>query len=232
MHNDLKTLPVTQQYYRVIKLLKLVNDKPNHGWSIKANDGSKLTERDEIIRRWHEFYSSLYDSDRDAFDYFIESDGNIPKVLLAELLHALRILKDGKAPGPDGITVEMLRAEGERLHSELLKLINMIIEYRQIPTQLLLSEIILLFKSGDLLDCGNYRPISLLSHVYKLLMQIIYNRIKAPLTNALQINQAAYQHGRGTVEQIQILQQIIEKCNEFQRECVICFVDFKKVLIP
>ena len=228
LHIELQTLPITQQYYRIIKLLKLEKDKSVSGWSIKASDGSILTERNEIIARWHEFYRSLYHSDRDAFVYFEETDDIIPDVLFDELLHAMSILKDGKAPGPDGITVEMLRAGGECLHKELLQLINMIIEHRQIPSQLLLSEIILLFKKGDLLNCTNYRPISLLSHVYKLLMQIIYNRIKVPLTDVLQTNQAAYQHGRGTVEQIQILQQITEKCNEFQRECVICFVDFTK----
>ena len=59
-------------------------------------------------------------------------------------------------------------------------------------------------------------------------MMVIYCRIKEPLTCALQPTQAAYQQGRGTIEQIQTLQQIIEKCNEFNRSCVICFVDFTK----
>ena len=160
--------------------------------------------------------------------YFEETEGTIPPILLSELLHALKVLSSDKAPGPDGITVEMLRAGGHYLHNQLLILLNTIIETRQIPSQLLLSEIVLLFKKGDLLDCGNYRPISLLCHVYKLLLQIIYLRIRTPLLEAIQSSQAAYRRGRGTIEQIQILQQVIEKCNEFQRDCVICFIDFTK----
>ena len=228
LHKELQMLPITQQFYKVIKMIKLSGETPVRGWSIKSSDGTVLTEHSDILARWHEFYSSLYASDRTAFQYFMESDDPIPVITLSELRRALEMLKTDKAPGPDGITVEMLRAGGEHLLDALLTLLNMIIKNRQIPSQFLLSEIILLFKKGDLLDCGNYRPISLLCHVYKLLLQIIYLRIRAPLLEAIQSNQAAYQHGRSTVEQIQIMQQVIEKCNEFQRECVICFVDFRK----
>ena len=91
-----------------------------------------------------------------------------------------------------------------------------------------LSEIVTLFKKGDLLDCGNYRPITLLSHLYKLLMQIIYNRVSNTLAAALPQSQAAYQKGRNTIEQIQSIQQIIEKSREFNRPLVMCFIDFTK----
>jgi len=58
-------------------------------------------------------------------------------------------------------------------------------------------------------------------------MQIIYNRIKQDLIAVLPDSQAAYQPGRGTVAQIQIVQQIIERSHEYQ-PCVICFVDYTK----
>ena len=70
------------------------------------------------------------------------------------------------------------------------------------PDELNVSEIVTLFKKADPLDCGNYRPITLLSQVYKLLMQVVYTRIKKDLT--------AYQPGHSTIQQIQTIQQIIE----------------------
>jgi len=107
-------------------------------------------------------------------------------------------------------------------------LVNEILRSGSIPQRLNVSELVTLFKKGDPLICGNYRPISLLSHIYKLLMQVIYNRIKGELTNFLPKFQAAYQSNRSTIEQIQIIQQTIEKSLEFQKPCVICFVDYKK----
>ena len=99
---------------------------------------------------------------------------------------------------------------------------------RSIPQNLNSSEIITLYKKGDPLNCENYQPISLLSHIYRLLTQIIYNRIKNKLTNCLPEYQAAYQSNRSTIEQIQIIQQTIEKSLEFQQSIVICFIDYKK----
>ena len=60
-------------------------------------------------------------------------------------------------------------------------------------------------------------------------MQVVYTRIKKDLIGALPIQQAAYQPGHSTIEQIQTIQQIIEKSMEFQQSCVICFIDYTKV---
>ena len=56
-------------------------------------------------------------------------------------------------------------------------------------------------------------------------MQVVYTRIKKDLIEALSKEQAAYQSGHSTIEQIQTIQKIIEKSIEFQQPCVICFID-------
>ena len=147
---------------------------------------------------------------------------------MSELQHTIKQLKSNKAPGPDSITAEMFKHGGYALHQKLLHLINDIISQRTTPSQLKLSEIITLFKKGDRQECKNFRPISLLSHLYKLINQIIYNRISKSLIAALPNEQAAYQPGRNTIEMIQMMQQIIEKANEFQRNIAICFIDYTK----
>ena len=114
------------------------------------------------------------------------------------------------------------------LQTWLKLLIDNILQNRVIPDELNVSEIVTLFKKGDPLDCGNYRPISLLSHVYKFLMQVVYTRIKKDLIEALPKEQVAYQPGHSTIEQIQTIQQIIEKSIEFQQPCFICFIDYTK----
>lgn len=103
-------------------------------------------------------------------------------VTLDELQHAIKLLKPNKAPGPDSIVAEMFKHGGNSLHNYLLELINTMLSTRATPTHMQLTEIITLFKKGDRLSCNNYRPISLLSYLYKLVMQIIYNRL---ITNQL-----------------------------------------------
>ena len=59
-------------------------------------------------------------------------------------------------------------------------------------------------------------------------MQVVYTRIKKDLIEALPKEQAAYQPRHSTIEQIQTIQQIIEKSIEFQQPCFICFKDHTK----
>ena len=197
---------------------------------MKSPTGKTLTNINDILENWAQFYEQLYHSERSNFTPFaVDADDPIPPVLSSELNYALNKLKSGKAPGPDAITSKMLKSGGKKLRSSLLMLANLIIvRHEKAPDQMNISEIIVLFKKGDLLNCSNYRPICLLSHVYKLLMFILYNRIAPELNRTLPANQAAYQKGRSTIEQIQTLQQTIEKTNEFNGHGVICFIDFTK----
>ena len=59
-------------------------------------------------------------------------------------------------------------------------------------------------------------------------MSIITNRIKNDLYSSFPPSQAAYQHGRGTVEQILSIQQLIEKSIEFNNPLHGVFIDFTK----
>ena len=227
-HQELRNLPPNARYHQAIKRLKLARTKEVSGWGIRAADKTVLNDKSEIINRWAEFYQTLYFDDSTDILYLPENPDAIPPILLSKLTDAIKSLKPSNAPGPDDLVAEMFKHGGETLHQRLLNLLNTIIDKREKPKQLSIAEIITLFKSGDMLDCANFRPITLLSHVYKLLMQIIYNRIAPTLSAALPKSQAAYQAGRSTIEQIQSLQQIIEKCNEFNQNAVITFIDFTK----
>ena len=79
----------------------------------------------------------------------------------------------------------MLKHGRKKQQTVLHKISDMIITHHaKLPTQLYLSEIIVLFKKGDLLDCNNYRPICLVCHVYKLVTMILYRRISSELSRA------------------------------------------------
>ena len=138
------------------------------------------------------------------------------------------MLKLNKAAGPDGIFAELFKFGGAHVEELLLKLFNIIIKTLVFPNEFKESEVMTIYKKGDILNCDNHRPITLLNQVYKILAQIIYRRIAATLRESLPSTQAAYQPGRSAVEQVQSLQQIIEKSKEFNIEGFICFVDYRK----
>ena len=110
----------------------------------------------------------------------------------------------------------------------LLLLFNKILKTGKIPKQFKEALIVVIYKKSSKLECGNYRPISLLSHIYKVFISIIASRVKNDLYASFPASQAAYQPGRGTIEQVIALEQIIEKSIEFNNPVHIAFIDFTK----
>ena len=77
-------------------------------------------------------------------------------------------MKRGKSPGPDNILIDTIKEGGDTITEELAKLYNACLQTRRIPHQWKEATMILLHKKEDKRDLKNYRPISLLSNLYKL----------------------------------------------------------------
>lgn len=90
---------------------------------------------------------------------------------------ATRKLKNRKTPGPDGITNEMIKYGGDALRKKLTTLYNNVIKFGRPSTQWKESIIIHIFKRGTKIDPKNYRGITLLSAVLKLMTKILAERI-------------------------------------------------------
>ena len=219
-------LPPSTQYYKSIKKLKT---KPkNISWGIKDTDGTILTDKAAILERWANFYEGLYFDNSVADPINDSSEDPLPTILKSEVQYAIKHIKSGKSAGLDNIYTEYIKAGGEALVDALTLLFNRIIRTGTVPQAFKDALIVVLFKKGSMLDCGNYRPISLLSHIYKLFITLIANRVKNDLYDSFPASQAAYQPGRNTIEQVIALEQIIEKSIEFNNPVYIAFIDFTK----
>jgi hypothetical protein len=98
------------------------------------------------------------------------------------------------------------------------------------PSKLKQCRVIPIFKSGNVSKCDNYRPISLLSSIPKVLEKIVAEK----LTSHLLSNNLLYQHQYGVLPKrsteqnlIQIVNFISEAINN-NMYCVGVFLDLKK----
>ena len=87
---------------------------------------------------------------------------------------------------------------------------------------------VLLHKKGDKTNLKNYRPISLLSVVYKLFTKVIANRIAKTLNSNQPREQAGFRSGFSTTDHIQVINQLIEKSNEYNKPLCMAFIDYEK----
>uniref|UniRef100_A0A7I4YYH0 Reverse transcriptase domain-containing protein n=1 Tax=Haemonchus contortus TaxID=6289 RepID=A0A7I4YYH0_HAECO len=77
-------------------------------------------------------------------------------------------------------------------------------------------------------DIGNYRPICLLSVIYKLFTRVILNRIGRILDEGQPCEQAGFRRGFSTIDHIHTLTRLIEVSREYKMPLCLTFIDLKK----
>ncbi|CAG4949079.1 unnamed protein product [Colias eurytheme] len=199
--------------------------------SIKSKTSNKkATKRPEIMEIATTFYSKLYDDpDYTNTQYPQEEDeeATLP-ILESEVRTAILSQKNYKAPGEDGIANEILKKCLDYIISDITNIYNDILTKETIPQQWTSSTIILLHKKGDRAEINNYRPISLISNLYKIFAKVILNRISSKLDENQPREQAGFRSDFSTMDHIHVVKQIIQKSNEYRKTYYLAFVDYSK----
>lgn len=181
------------------------------------------------------FYEELYKNDEQNQNQTrslprIQNQGSeeIPEISVDETTACLEEMKNNKSPGDDGIAIEAIKEGGTSLMDTIVKLFNACLWQGITPSQWNNAIIIIMHKKGDITNLGNYRPISLLSHIYKLFMKVITKRLTHKLDFYQPREQAGFRTGFGTNDHLQTIKTLIEKSIEYNKPLMLIFVDFEK----
>jgi hypothetical protein len=146
---------------------------------------------------------------------------------LEEVADAVKGLKSGKAVGPDGVAAEMLKHGGEPMVRLLHRYVLAAYRAGKAPLLWKCASIVPVYKrKGERCVRGNHRGISLLSIAGKVYTSILRRRLKAHRDARTRDNQAGFRSGRGCVDHIFTLRQMIERRLLYNKPFVIVFVDF------
>ncbi|KAK6748781.1 hypothetical protein RB195_001421 [Necator americanus] len=177
----------------------------------------------------YDFYSDLFDSHVHLPPHHLREDGHvIPEVLPSEIGHAIRSVRNRTAPGPDRIRPEQLKNLPPVLMNTRARLFTRYLSECKVPKQWKTSKIVLLYKKGDPHDIGNYRPICLLSVIYKLFTRVVLNRIEKVLDEGQPCEQAGFRKGFSTFDHIHTVSKLIEVSRKYKMPLCLTFIDLKK----
>ena len=124
------------------------------------------------------------------------------KISIQEVFDILSTLDVTKAAGIDGISPRILRNCASSLLIPICHLFKTSTTTGNIPTQWCTHCIIPIFKSGDKTQVNNYRPISLLCILSKVLERIVYNCIMNFINNIFTTHQFGFLPGRSALQQL------------------------------
>lgn len=144
---------------------------------------------------------------------------------------AIASFKPNKAPGPDGITPNMLKKAGESVIVPLSNLFASSARLGHIPEEWSAAAITFIPKAGkpsyDVTSA--YRPISLMSFVLKTMEKLVDQKIRKTdrLDEKLHKNQHAYREGKGTATALDEAVTILENCLEKGGKALSVYLDIK-----
>jgi hypothetical protein len=136
---------------------------------------------------------------------------NLEPPTLTEVRDCLTALKRFKAAGPDNLMPPLFKDGGEVLAEALTKLFELVWNTENVPDNWGESIIVPIFKKGDKRLCENHRGISLTPVITRILASIILRRLTAARETDIREEQAGFRPGRGCVDHIFTLRQILEQ---------------------
>ena len=92
---------------------------------------------------------------------------------------AITKLKKHKSPGNDSTPGDVTQAGGDQLARRIYDLCQTAWMREETPDECTQSVIVTIPKKDDLRECSNYRTISLMSHVGKIMMTVMLERLKS-----------------------------------------------------
>jgi len=231
---------VWQGIKNIINIKSKNNDAPT---CISDVDGNLITDPTKISETFCDQYTNVAQNILNQRKY--EGDGDFEKFMPPpctssittftpvdgeEIKSILSKFNINKSTGPSSIPAKFLHYLSEELTHPLNLIIDTCFSTATHPDKLKVAKVIPIYKKGSKLVPANYRPISLLSNINKLIEKLVFSRIFSHLQN----NNLIYNHQYGFRPKhstdhalINITENIRDALDEGKYACAV-FVDFQK----
>ena len=188
------------------------------------NNGEEYINTVDILNLQRQYYQDLY-KDQINIDYVPineiigenscklneeESNSLEGEITYEELANALKNMKNSKSPGMDGFTADFFNFFWIILGNFILKSVNYAYKNGSLSVtqnQGIITCIPKPNKPRQFLK--NWRPISLLNVIYKLMSSVIANRLKLVLDKLIYNDQKGFISGRYIEENIRLIYDIL-----------------------
>lgn len=170
---------------KIFELLNHITSRPKpHPQNLTTDEnGNLLKSAEDIAATWFCFLKKKFAKTcRELSRLFAPiPDFRAPDAGLkrAEFENAVNKLPNNKAVGPDDIPAEAIKYCA-KVRADLFTIINLIWGKEHVPEAMALTRFKMIFKKENPDDPSKYRCLGLLNHSYKVLSNIILQRLMGP----------------------------------------------------
>ena len=154
---------------------------------------NNFTNHEDIAEGFNEYFSNIgpnLASNIDSSNYNFETHVKNAKsefaafqhVTVSHVSHLLHGLSSNKATGIDKISCKIIKLATPVISDSLTLIFNQAITLSSFPDEWKIARVIPLYKNGQRNIPGNYRPISVLPAISKIMERILYDQLHSYLT--------------------------------------------------
>ena len=178
--------------------------------SVKLSDGHYVTTPKDIANAFNDHFvnvgkyvqEEISHENKSPLDYVTELDDvfKFNEVSIQKVTDLLKGLPRGKGCGPDDISAEFIHEILPFIVTPIHYIVNLSLKTGDVPNQWTVSKVTPLFKKGNREEMGNYRPISLMSVLAKVMEKIVFEQTYEYVTskNILTENQSGFRPHHST----------------------------------
>lgn len=133
-----------------------------------------------------------------------------------------------KAPGPDGLNFRFIKSAWEIIKPDIYSMVEKFWESATLPHGSNVAFISLIPKKDFPNGFHDYRPISMVGCLYKIIAKLLARRIQLVIGSVISPFQSSFVKGRQILDGALIASEIIDSCKKKKLPAVILKLDFHK----
>ena len=206
------------------------------------DNGKTLTEPIDIANSFNKYYASIadeilkkrkYNGNKSFADYLTNPSEKTFALFDCnpiEILNIITTINPKKSVGPCSIPTIILHMLKNEISHPLSIIFNLSFQTGVFPDMLKSAKVIPIFKKGSKLKTSNYRPISLLSNINKILEKLMFNRVYKFLedNNILYLLQFGFRQKHSTNHTLIDITETIRRALDDGKFACGVFIDLQK----
>lgn len=147
---------------------------------------------------------------------------------IEEVKEAVWSCDGNKSPGPDGFNLNFIKNSWELLEADIIKFMNEFHSNAKLPKAISSSFIALISMVKHPQKLKEFRPISLIGCIYKILAKVLATRLKKVLGKVISTCQNAFLPNRQILDGFLVLNEVIDWAKRSKESCLLLKVDFER----